>query len=42
MAMAVTEVIIDAYDALTRVPRPLWDEAGPLAQALPAAVAGRI
>jgi len=28
-------VIIDAYDALNRVPRPLWDEAGPLAEALP-------
>ncbi|CAE7396955.1 unnamed protein product [Symbiodinium pilosum] len=28
-------VIIDAYDALNRVPRPLWDKDGPLAQALP-------
>ncbi|CAE7040223.1 unnamed protein product [Symbiodinium natans] len=40
-----SQVLIDAYDALNRVPRALWDEerriqslrsAGPLAQALPA------
>lgn len=29
------EVLIDAYDALNRVPAPLWKDDGPLVKALP-------
>ncbi|CAJ1379334.1 unnamed protein product, partial [Effrenium voratum] len=28
-------ILIDAYDALNRVPAPLWEESGPLCKALP-------